>query len=85
MFVEICWVPFIPGLPVYSFSCNHRAPLQDRLVNCEASLNVEGVGTQNMSFCYQRLGCVWPRGLMVPDFPSWAHWLATQGHGTQMR
>lgn len=35
VFVEICWVPFIPGLLVYSFSCNHRTPLQDRLVNWE--------------------------------------------------
>lgn len=35
VFVEICWVPFIPGLLVYSFSCNHHASLQDRLVNYE--------------------------------------------------
>lgn len=35
VFVEISWVPFLPGLLVYVFSSNHHAPLQDRPVNCE--------------------------------------------------
>lgn len=38
VFVEICWVPCIPGLLVYIFSCNHHVPVQDRTVNCEGEV-----------------------------------------------
>lgn len=41
LFVEICWVPCIPELLVYIFSCNHYAPLQGKPVSCEGEVRLE--------------------------------------------